>query len=140
MIDRRADVRVPPHRPEATRATLRPGCEVRLVDVSASGALVQAARPLRPGARVLLQLAIDDRNVSLSAHVLRCAVWALDALAGATYRGALKFEHRCEWMGEPRTQPGSLLPSQGTSDPATTGHRLPEVDRQPSESLRRCAK
>lgn len=140
MTERRTDSRHPPRRPDATRATLRPGCVVSVVDLSAGGALVQAVRPLRPGARVLLQLAIDERSVSLSAHVLRCAVWSLDALAGATYRGALMFEQRCEWLGEARTPVGSTVPALGESDPAVTGHRLPVLDRPLTGHARRSAK
>ena len=55
LTDRRIDARFPPPARAATRATLRPGCPVVLVDFSAGGALVEASRPLRPGARVHLQ-------------------------------------------------------------------------------------
>jgi hypothetical protein len=113
---------------------------VSVIDLSTRGALVQAMRPLRPGARVLLQLAIDERSVALSAHVLRCAVWSLDALAGPTYRGALQFEHQCERLGEARTHGGAALPASGKSESAISGHRLPGPDRQPSVAVRRSAK
>ena len=97
VTDRRAHARFePPARADA-RATLRPGCEVTLVDVSAAGALVDARRPLRPGARVHLQVSTASRRFAIDAHVLRCAVAALDPIAGITYRGALTFEHRIEW-------------------------------------------
>lgn len=140
VADRRADARFPPQRPDATRATLRPGCAVLLVDLSAGGALVQALRPLRPGARVLLQLVTEERTFSLAAHVLRCAVWSLDAHDGATYRGALKFEQRCEWFWEPETRPGSVIPSRATSDPGVPGHLLPGGDDSTSSRLSRSAK
>ena len=96
LTDRRLDARFPPPRRGATRATLRPGCPVRLVDLSAGGALVEAARPLRPGAHVHLQLVTGARTFALAARVLRCAVWSLDPYDGVTYRGALMFEERCE--------------------------------------------
>lgn len=126
--DRRADARFPPLRSEVTRATLRPGCAVLLVDLSAGGALVQALRPLRPGARVLLQLVTRERTFSLAAHVLRCAVWSLDTHDGATYRGALKFEDRCEWFWEPETRVGSAIPYRANSDRGLPGHLLPGRD------------
>jgi PilZ domain-containing protein len=96
LTDRRIDARFPPPQRGATRATLRPGCLVLLVDLSAGGALVEASRPLRPGTRVHLQVVTDARTVALAARVLRCAVWSLDPHAGVTYRGALMFEERCE--------------------------------------------
>ena len=97
MTERRRDARFRHVWLQAVRATLRPGCVVALIDLSARGALVQARRPLRPGARVLLQLATDSRSTAIAAHVLRCAVWALDPHDGVTYQGALMFEERCDW-------------------------------------------
>jgi PilZ domain-containing protein len=110
LTDRRIDARFPPPARGATRATLRPGCPVVLVDFSAGGALVEAARPLRPGARVHLQLVTAARTFALAAHVLRCAVWSLDPYDGVTYRGALMFEDRCELVWESEI-PGSLAAS-----------------------------
>jgi hypothetical protein len=97
VTDRRLDARFEPPARADVRATIRPGCAITLVDVSAGGALVEAPRPLRPGATVHLQVATASRRLAIAAHVLRCAVWALDPLAGVTYRGAVKFEHRVEW-------------------------------------------
>jgi hypothetical protein len=34
----------------------------------------------------------------LVARILRCAVWTLDAEAGAIYRGALQFEDRFDYI------------------------------------------
>lgn len=95
LIDRRGDVRRPWAAP-GSRATLRPGRVVSLVDLSAGGALVEGDRPLRPGGRVQLHLVTAAGTFLLYAHVLRCAVWALDDRTGAIYRGALRFEPRAE--------------------------------------------
>jgi hypothetical protein len=97
VTERRRDTRARHAWLRAVRATLRPGCLVALVDLSASGALVQGGRPLRPGARVHLQVTSGSRSTAVAAHVLRCAVWALDPATGVTYQGALRFEHRCDW-------------------------------------------
>lgn len=105
VIDRRTDARFPSSGATAARATLRPGCPVAVVNVSASGVLVQAARPLRPGARVHLQVVTTVRTFTLAAHVVRCAVWAIDDGQGATYRGALRFEHRAESVRESLAPP-----------------------------------
>lgn len=101
-VDRREDARFRHAWLRAVRATLRPGCIVALIDVSSGGVLVQAGRPLRPGARVHLQLATHSRSLAVAAHVLRCAVWALDPLGGVTYQGALQFEQRYDWTAEGR--------------------------------------
>lgn len=110
LTDRRSDARFPPRR-GATRATLRPGCPVLLVDLSAGGALVQAGRPLRPGARIHLQLVTEVRTFVLTARVLRCAVWSLDPHDGVTYRGALKFEDRCERFWDAETTGAPAIPT-----------------------------
>jgi hypothetical protein len=103
--ERRADARFGGDVLLGARGTLRPGCTVTLIDLSAGGALVEAGRPLRPGGRVHLQFHRGTRRFTTAAKVLRCAVWALDAEAGVMYRGALEFENRCEslWEPEPRT-------------------------------------
>jgi len=85
-----------------------------VVDVSAGGALVQAERPLRPGARVHVQIVTKLRVFALIARVLRCEVWMLDSSQGVTYRGALQFEERCDLPWEAETRIGSLLPATGT--------------------------
>jgi hypothetical protein len=114
--DRRCDPRYGWSSEDISQATLRPGCVVHVVDLSAGGALVQATRPLRPGARLHFQLVLRHRSFGLVAHVLRCAVWALDSREGVTYRGALRFEERCESFWETETQIGSDIPL-----PAVTG-------------------
>jgi hypothetical protein len=100
LIERRVDGRFPLSPAQATRTTLRPGRAVTVVNFSAGGALLQGARPFRPGARVHLQVVTSVRTFVLAADVLRCAVWALDDVEGATYRGALRFERRCESLWE----------------------------------------
>ena len=86
------------------KVTMRPGWPLMLVDISASGALVEGARPLRPGSRVHLQIVVGDQRWGIPAHVLRCAVCTVDADDGVTYRGALKFDHRCDLFGEGAAQ------------------------------------
>lgn len=95
--DRRSDSRYIWSPGDITQATLRPGCVVHVVDLGAGGALVQAARPLRPGARLHFHLVVRRQHFGLSAQVLRCEVWALDPRIGVTYRGALQFEDRFEF-------------------------------------------
>ncbi|OFW05986.1 MAG: hypothetical protein A3H96_00165 [Acidobacteria bacterium RIFCSPLOWO2_02_FULL_67_36] len=125
LIDRRCDERTARPLPTGARATLRPGCLVALVDLSPGGALVQGTRPLRPGAQVHLQVVIDARTFSLAAHVLRCAVWSLDPRDGITYRGALKFERRCELFWEPAAPSGCAVPVARTPAAGREGNHVP---------------
>jgi hypothetical protein len=105
LVERRGDARFAAGDVEA-RATLRPGCVVAVVDWSAGGALVEGARPLRPGARVYLQIVFQRRTFALAAQVLRCAVWSLSPHGGIRYRGALQFEERCDAFWQSTTRPG----------------------------------
>lgn len=98
--DRRRDPRYAWPREEISQATLRPGCVVSVVDLSACGALVQSSRPLRPGARLHFHLVLRQRRFGLIARVLRCAVWTIDSPEGVAYRGALQFEEPCELFWE----------------------------------------
>ena len=124
VVDRRVDARFPGEA-MPTRATLRTGCVVALIDWSAGGALVQAPKPLRPGARVHLLLIAERRTFALAAHVLRCAVWSLDPHVGVTYRGALEFEDRCEFFWEAATRRGSAVPAAARPTDRVDGQRLP---------------
>jgi hypothetical protein len=128
LTDRRIDARFALPRTALTRATLRPGCAVRVVNLSAGGALVQADQPIRPGARVHFQIVTTVRAFALVARVLRCAVWTLDPHDGATYRGALQFEDRFETFWEPETQPGSEIPGMSKPDSPGGGNPRPALD------------
>ena len=109
--DRRSDPRYGWWSNDISHATLRPGCVVQVVDLSAGGALVQTMRPLRPGARLQFHLVLRHRSFGLVARVLRCGVWTLDSSEGVTYRGALQFEERFDLFWETETQIGSDIPS-----------------------------
>jgi hypothetical protein len=109
--DRRVDARFGTEVLASSRATVRPGCTVTIIDLSAGGALVQAGRPLRPGARVHLQFQRGSRRFALAAHIQRCAVWALDADHGVMYRAGLQFEHRCHAVWEAERQAAEGRPT-----------------------------
>ena len=128
LTDRRIDARFALPRTTITRATLRPGCAVRVVNLSSGGALVQADQPIRPGARVHIQIVTTLRAFALVARVLRCAVWTLDPHDGATYRGALQFEDRCEAFWEHGTQPGSEIPGSLRRSGPGRGNAIPAID------------
>lgn len=133
VIERREDARFVPPPGLEVRATLRPGCMVVLVDVSLRGALVQTARPIRPGARVHLQVLTASRRFATVATVLRCMVWALVGDDGVIYRGAIRFDHPVEWAwarltsrsGAPREPEMGTANRGGTSMVEHQGPRRP---------------
>jgi hypothetical protein len=124
LTDRRSDARFALPQASITRATLRPGCAVHVVDLSAGGALVQAGQPLRPGARVHFQLVTTVRAFGLVARILRCAVWTLDAEAGAIYRGALQFEDRFDYVWEPDPPHGTVVPDDSRREQRCGGNAV----------------
>jgi hypothetical protein len=87
------------------RATLRPGCLVAVLDLSANGAQVQSERPLRPGSRIHVRIAARGGALAVTADVVRCSVWILQADA-VIYRGALRFEEACTAFWEEQTVAG----------------------------------
>ena len=74
-------------------ARLRPGREVRVIDLSSGGALVEAAVRLLPGAPFVLHLVGAAGAHTIRGTVLRCHVSALDRSTGVRYRAALGFDH-----------------------------------------------
>jgi hypothetical protein len=111
LTERRRDARFRQPAIAGTRALLRPGYAVALIDLSRGGALIEGPKPLRPGSRVHLQLITERRAFGIAAHVVRCSVSSLDAAAGVQYRGALRFDHRCENLwddGGPGGREGSV--------------------------------
>jgi hypothetical protein len=123
--DRRLDPRYGWSSDDVSQATLRPGCVVHVVNLSASGALVQATRPLRPGARLHFHLVLRHRSFGMVVQVLRCGVWTLDPREGVTYRGALQFEERCDLFWETETQTGSDIPPPLITDGDNEGTAYP---------------
>jgi hypothetical protein len=125
VMDRRLEARFPVPDEGAARATLRPGCVVSLIDVSGGGALVEGPKPLRPGARVHLQVTTASRTFAIEAQVMRCAVWILDPFDGVRYRGALRFDRRIEWSWGTSSRVGSEVPVPAEPDRRHAGHAIP---------------
>jgi hypothetical protein len=97
VTERRAHDRADDPWTRTAKVTLRPGHRIFIVNISRGGALVDGTRPMRPGTRVLVQIATPAGAVGLSALVLRCGVRALTADDGVVYRGALRFDDKRDW-------------------------------------------
>jgi hypothetical protein len=104
VSERRAHERAEDEWTRTAKASLRPGCPISIVNISRGGALVEGTQPMRPGARVLLQIVTATNAFGLSAVVVRCGVRALSLDDGVIYRGALRFDERRDWTREVATR------------------------------------
>ena len=101
-------------RPEDHRivaARVRPGHDALVVDVSASGALIESNCRLLPGTKVELQLRQDGeadpksgtrQSETVRGRVLRSTIWRLRSNA-VCYRGAIAFDRHLPWFLEDDT-------------------------------------
>lgn len=88
--DRRAEPRRAPHELRLEdQALLRPGQQVRVIDLSDGGAQLESASRLRPGTRAELHLTGPAGRCVRGGKVLRCQVAELSPLR---YRGAFAFD------------------------------------------------
>lgn len=117
--ERRRHPRRPPEETEWRQMRLRTGDMLTIVDISASGAMVETGRRLLPGVKLVVHLAAAECTVRIDARVVRCSVWALAPEGGVRYRGALEFVEpphsvaTCE-MGPNRSS--MLTESKGLTD------------------------
>lgn len=94
--ERRRDDRLSPDQTRwAEAARLRPGFDVRVVDIGPRGVLIEASTRLHIGTRVELTLFASDTptRLELMGMVRRCHVSSLSPI---TYRGALEFSQPIE--------------------------------------------
>ncbi len=75
------------------------GYDVRLVDLSEGGALLEVDAPLRPGVILTLELSGPGLDTAVPMEVLRCYIANLRGET-ATYRGACAFAHLIELPGK----------------------------------------
>jgi hypothetical protein len=68
--------------------------------------------------------------------VLRCAVASLDSRQGVQYRGALRFDHRCDVLWEAITLDGYLMPAAESATAAAPGQSLPTQPEFTDDSRR----
>jgi len=80
-----------------TAARVRPGHVVRLIDVSAAGALVETSRRLLPGKAVELHVERGGEQTVVRGRVLRCAVVKIQP-TWIYYRGAIGFDRHLPWL------------------------------------------
>jgi hypothetical protein len=84
---------------QAVRLTGSTGYDVRLVDLSEGGALLEVDAPLRPGVILTLELSGPGLDTAVPMEVLRCYIANLRGET-TTYRGACAFAHLIELPGK----------------------------------------
>lgn len=90
--ERRRSARVPAEQtPWGEMARLPTGHDVRVVDISTTGVMIESPVRMHVGGRVVLSLAATgaDTRLALSGVVRRCQIVSLGPL---TYAGALEFD------------------------------------------------
>lgn len=115
-------------------ARVRTGHRLTVIDLSPRGALVEAARGLRPGSQVNLYLETDAQRWAVAARVVRCAVAAIDAEAGIVYRAALSFTETCEWIREALTPTGYGMHASLSGSLALAPYNGDELPRELDEA------
>jgi hypothetical protein len=98
---------------ESVRLTGGTGFDVRLIDLSEGGALLEVNAPLRPGVRLKLEISGREIDAAVSLEVLRCYVANLGG-ASTIYRGACAFERLIELPSAIAARPQALDPALPT--------------------------
>ena len=104
--NRRVDPRYPAAAiPAITAMRLSPGEAVTLVNISASGVLVEGKTRFVPGTRVTVHFEGTIKPNQIKARVVRCQVSAIGGGGSLQYQSAIAFEGRMDLPVE-----GSALP------------------------------
>ena len=82
--------------PDGLTGRIRPGHQVRVVDISRSGILIDSARRLLPGTQVDVQLDAGLQRHACRARVVRCGISELGPQV-VIYRAGLAFEREVTW-------------------------------------------
>jgi len=78
---------------------VRPGHRAKLIDVSASGALIETTHRLLPGTSVELHVETRSHRTNVRGRVLRCAI-VLVRPSWVCYRGAIGFDRHLPWLAD----------------------------------------
>lgn len=122
-MDRRRTVRRIPQPDEGvSRARLRTGRELTVVNISSAGAMVEGLTRLLPGTRAEVHLVTRHGRVLVRARVIRALVWRLEPDV-VCYRAALAFDVAVDTEPE-----GYPLPTEIPGNGAGPGIRYPVGD------------
>ena len=116
--NRRVDPRYPAAAiPAITGLRLSPGEAVTLVNMSASGVLVEGKTRFVPGTRVTVHFEGTIKPSQIKARVVRCQVSAIGSGGSLQYQSAIAFEGRMEIPVEGAALPGPAAPVEDAPPP-----------------------
>jgi len=100
-------------------ARLKYGADIRVIDISAGGMLLETKKALAPDADVIVELTGPERPILIPSRVLRCRASSLGDIL--TYQGACAFK-RPLWIPEFTSKLTSLTeaPLEPTARPAAS--------------------
>lgn len=105
------------------------GYDVKLVDLSEGGALLEVDAPLRPGVMLTLELSGPGVEAAVPLEVLRCYISTLRGET-TTYRGAVAFAHLIELPGMAQRTAAAPMPGFVGAD-AALQHVLTRFTEKP---------
>ena len=85
--------------PDELCGRIRPGHQVRVVNLSSLGVLIESSRRLLPDTNVDLHLELRDVRHQTRARVVRCQVGGVTAHA-LIFHGALDVERPIPWLAD----------------------------------------
>lgn len=110
--NRRVDPRYPAAAiPAITGMRLSPGETVSLVNISASGVLVEGKTRFVPGTRVTVHFEGTIKPNQIKARVVRCQVSAIGGGGSLQYQSAIAFEGRLDLPVEESALPQGAVPA-----------------------------
>jgi hypothetical protein len=116
--NRRVDPRYPASAiPAITGTRLSPGEAVTLVNISASGVLVEGKTRFVPGTRVTVHFEGAIKPNQMKARVVRCQVSAIGGGGSLQYQSAIAFEGRMDLPVEEASLPHQAPPVEEPPPP-----------------------
>lgn len=116
--NRRVDPRYPAAVVPAIKGIrLSPGEAVTLVNISASGVLVEGKTRLVPGTRLTVHFDGGVKPAQIKARVIRCQVSAIGGGGSLQYQSAIAFEGRVELPVEESALPAAPVPVPVVEEP-----------------------
>ena len=112
-------------------ARVKYGPEVKVVDLSRTGVLLESDRPLAPGSRQALEIAGPERSIVVPFGVLRSRISAL-APQGAVYRSACSFTRPLE-LPELAAAAVSVPVAATVAMPVAAGHEATDAAVAPAK-------
>jgi PilZ domain len=135
--NRRVDPRYPAAAiPAITGMRLSPGEAVALVNISASGVLVEGKTRFVPGTRVTVHFEGAIKPNQIKARVVRCQVSAIGGGGSLQYQSAIAFEGRMELPVDEAALPASAAASPVEEPPSKKGKAAAAAPSAPAAAPR----